>query len=234
MCVVHVVAICARSLLLLLSFLRCLPFIPLVPWCILSLSCLFGLRTRTAWQSARKHKRWEMTTETMQTRQYKSKTRNGTCRNAKRMKFLVHLEHLENHSLCLLKHSRTPSTNPRSFLDASRQFSRKLENHEILEFFGTCPGPCSTIFSGQRDRFREFPRPNWSYRPKDGSGTPLAKSCVKEASYNHLKGAKTTHNQLPWKSSFSLHPYYSSSRKGFPSHFRVMHQNFGAQLACAR
>ena len=45
-------------------------------------------RARTTWQSARKHKNWEMTTETMQTRHYKSKTRNETCRNAKKWNFL--------------------------------------------------------------------------------------------------------------------------------------------------
>ena len=103
----------------------------------------------------------------------------------------------------------------------------KLHFWPVFDQFSTSwQKSCTAIFSGQRNRFREFPRPNWSYRPKDGSGTPLAKSCVKEASYNHLKGAKTIHNQLPWKSSFSLHPYYSSSRKGFPTHLKSLYESF--------
>ena len=46
----------------------------------------------------------------------------------------------------------------------------------------------------------------------------LANSCVWAARFSQLKGAKFINNQLPSKSEFALHPYYSSSRKGFPSH----------------
>ena len=147
MCVVHVVAICARSLLLLLSFLRCLPFIPLVPWCILSLSCLFGLYQASKFQTEHApHGRAPENTKDERWRPKQCRHVNTKAKHAmehvemqKKLKFPVHLEHPENHSLCLLKHSRTPSTNPRSFLDASRQFSRKLENSWNSRLFWCMP-----------------------------------------------------------------------------------------------
>ena len=68
------------------------------------------------------------------------------------------------------------------------------------------------------DRFEDLTPPHWSYNLFVGQGTILANSVDWAARYSHLKGAKRINNILRSKIKFPLRTYYSSSRKGFPSH----------------
>jgi len=81
----------------------------------------------------------------------------------------------------------------------------------------------ATIFSGQRNRIKQFSGSNWSYRSQECSEWRSANSCFWENRYEHLKGAKTINNLLAWIFTLSLHPYYSSSRESFRSHFGHNH-----------
>jgi len=90
--------------------------------------------------------------------------------------------------------------------------------HEIFNFLECMPGPVSAKYSAQRNILEAFPIPLDRFWSQEGSDKFSANSVVWAARFSQLKDAKRTNNQLPSKSEFALHPYYSSSRKGFPSH----------------
>ena len=75
--------------------------------------------------------------------------------------------------------------------------------------------------SAQSDSPGAFTTPFESYYPKEGSARLSANSVDWAARYPHLKGAKRPNNILRSKIKFPLHTYYSSSRKGFPSHVLI-------------
>ena len=121
----------------------------------------------------------------------------------------------------LLKHSRAFFTYLRSFLDASWQFSRKIENSRNSGLFWWHEKKCGMIFSAPRNRFEDLITPNWSYYLFVGSGSFLENSVDWALRFSRLKGAKNTNNLLTRFFSFSRRPYYSSRQKGFPSHFFI-------------
>ena len=68
-----------------------------------------------------------------------------------------------------------------------------------------------------------FVTPLESYCPKEGSGKLSANSVDWPLRFSYLKGAKRINNSLRSKIKFTQHQYYSSSRKGFPSHVITLH-----------
>ena len=139
MCVVHVIAICAKSLLLLLSFLRCLPFIPLVPWCILSLSCLFGLRQASKFQTEHApHGRAPENTKFERWRPKQCRHDNTRAKHA-----MEHVEMQKNEISCPLRTSRKSFPMPFKTLPDTFYESQKL------------PGRFPAIFEKTR-KFMKF------------------------------------------------------------------------------
>ena len=118
------------------------------------------------------------------------------------------------------RHSRTRSKHPRSFLEASLGFLWKVKISWSFQIVGLARRPWITKYSAQKNRFEASPIPLDRFWSKEDSGKLSAKSVVWTARFSWLKGATLPNNQLRWKIKFSLHPYYSSSRTGFPSHLR--------------
>ena len=95
-----------------------------------------------------------------------------------------------------------------------------------FRLFGCMPGPVSAKYSAQRNILEAFPIPLDRFWSQEGSDKFSANSVVWAARFSQLKGAKRTNNQLPSKSEFALHPYYSSSRKMLSESFRKPKMNF--------
>ena len=101
---------------------------------------------------------------------------------------------------------------------------KRLHFWRIFDKFSSSYPDISAKCSAQRNSFSDMIIQNWSYTLKLGSGKFSANSVVWAARFSRLKGAKNINNLLHSKIKFPVHPYYSSSRKGFPSHMsRYLH-----------
>ena len=92
--------------------------------------------------------------------------------------------------------------------------------HQITLFQNFCPiskfWPIGNFC--YLDKLEDLTPPNWSYNLFVGQGAFSANSVDWAARFSHLKGAKRPNNILRSKIKFPLRTYYSSSKKGFPSH----------------
>ena len=98
-------------------------------------------------------------------------------------------------------------------------FSTKFENSWKSQIFGITKKPFPAKYSAQRNRLEAFPIPLVRFWSKEGSRKLSANSVVWAARFSRLKWSTLLNNLLHWKIKFPLHPYYSSNRTGFPSHF---------------
>ena len=97
--------------------------------------------------------------------------------------------------------------------------SLTCENAQKPCFLSQLPTtPLFSNFDPQEGCFAPFTTPIESYYLKGGSARFSTNSAEWSARYSHLKGAKRRNNILRSKIEFPLRTYYSSSRKGFPSH----------------
>ena len=95
----------------------------------------------------------------------------------------------------------------------------RAQNSSESRNFGVIKKSTLPKCSAQRNRLGAFPGPIESYDPKDGACKRSSQTNSWLARYFHLKGTKNTNNLVTRKIKLSRPQYYSSSEKGFPSHF---------------